>query len=237
MKRRVARPIALTGAVWLLAAPLAFGPAACGSHDDGSAADAAADAITVPMPDSGDEQVLRGWASVNARGCPDCHQSPDLSDGILSGQTTVAPNTPPGTMAYGSNLTPDPDTGMDGWDAAAIVTAIRQGIKDQGQPLCAPMPKVKDMSDDEAHAIAAYLQSLVAVHRDIPASLCGQSPGGGSDGALPGDDGGASVDASTDASDAGADAPAVDAGDDASVDSANDAPGDTSFASDSSGGG
>ena len=29
----------------------------------------------------------------------------------------------PGTAAYASNLTPDPDTGLDGWTAAAIATA------------------------------------------------------------------------------------------------------------------
>jgi hypothetical protein len=164
----------------LLASPAALAVWACSSGaSQGASADDAG--LTVPAPDSGDEQVLRGWSAVNARGCPECHEPPDASDGILSGQTTLSPGTAPGTTAYGTNLTPDPDTGLDAWDAATIARAIRQGYGDQGQRLCSPMPRFIDMHDDEAYAIAAYLQSLVAVHRDIPPSVCGTAEDDGGD--------------------------------------------------------
>jgi mono/diheme cytochrome c family protein len=128
-------------------------------HADGGASDAGTE------PDS---PVLLGELAVEQRNCAQCHQSPDPADGVLSGQTTPVP----GTQAYGSNLTPDPDTGMDAWSADAIVAAITQGVDPQGNALCPAMPAYSDMTADEASAIAAYLQSLTPVWRPIPASVC-----------------------------------------------------------------
>jgi hypothetical protein len=112
----------------------------------------------------------QGYVAVQLRKCGDCHQSFDPSDGVLSGQSRPAK----GTQSYGSNLTPDPDTGMDAWDAGSIVTAILSGANDQGHPLCPPMPLWADagMTVDEALAIAAYLQTLTPVRHVVPASTC-----------------------------------------------------------------
>jgi hypothetical protein len=115
-----------------------------------------------------DSPVTRGALAVEQRNCGKCHQSPDPLDGVLSGQTTPVASS----QAYGSNLTPDPDTGMDAWDAGAIVAALTQGIDSQGNPLCPAMPVYCDMTPDEATSIAAYLQSLVPVWHPIPASTC-----------------------------------------------------------------
>jgi hypothetical protein len=130
-----------------------------GSDDAGSAPD-----VDVDSPSG------QGMLAVQARQCGQCHQSPDPDDGVLSGQTTPVS----GTHAYGSNLTPDPDTGMDAWDAGSIALAIlsRQGV--DGGTLCSAMPSYADagMGQDEALAIAAYLQSLTPVWRPIPPSSC-----------------------------------------------------------------
>lgn len=119
-----------------------------------------------------DSPTGQGMLAVQARQCGQCHQSPNPADGVLSGQTTPVP----GTHAYGSNLTPDPDTGMDAWDAGSIAEAImaQQGL--DGGSLCPAMPAYADggMGKDEALSIAAYLQSLVPVWRPIPASTCGR---------------------------------------------------------------
>jgi nicotinate dehydrogenase subunit B len=116
----------------------------------------------------------RGYAAVQARGCGECHQSPDPRDGVLSGQTTPRP----GTRSYGSNLTPDPDTGMDAWDAGSIAAAVLYGADDQGALLCPPMPAFVEagMAPDEALSIAAYLQSLTPVWHLVPASECVRPP-------------------------------------------------------------
>jgi mono/diheme cytochrome c family protein len=123
-----------------------------------------------PTSDAG-PTVAQGAAFVRARQCGECHQSPDLGDGLLSGQATPIP----GTRSYGANLTPDPDTGMDAWDAASIGEAVLHGVDNQGAPLCSAMPTYADagMGSDEALAIAAYLRSLTPVWHSVPASTCG----------------------------------------------------------------
>ncbi len=110
-----------------------------------------------------------------------------------------------GTMAFGPNLTPDPDTGLDGWSAAAIAAAIRTGVDVDHQQLCATMPRFADMKDDEAAAIAAYLRFLTAAHHAIPDSLCPPLK------VLDAGDDGASKDASDGAADGGASDAASDA--------------------------
>jgi hypothetical protein len=152
-----------------LSASLAW-PLACSSSDDTTPPPAAdsGPAPAVPRPPTTDPVVLRGWQSVLSRDCPSCHQPPDASDGILSGQTSPRP----GTTAYAPNLTPDPDTGLDGWSATAIANAMRKGVDIDGIELCPTMPRFSDMKDDEAAAIASYLQFLTAVHHPIPESVC-----------------------------------------------------------------
>jgi hypothetical protein len=120
----------------------------------------------------GGELVAEGWAFVQQRGCPTCHQ--DL-DGTLSGQSTPRP----GTTAYPHNLTSDPATGLGAWADIEIVRALRYGFDPDDNPLCPPMPRFDGtdpgqpfMTDLEASAIVAYLRSLPAVQRARPPSYC-----------------------------------------------------------------
>jgi hypothetical protein len=119
-----------------------------------------------------------GAALVQRYQCGKCHQSPQPADGMLSGQTVPVP----GWRAYGSNLTPDPDTGMDAWPLRAIASAILKGSGVDGGRLCAAMPPYGDagMTDDEAQAIALYLQNLPPVWHAVPSGVC--QPGEGRDG-------------------------------------------------------
>jgi mono/diheme cytochrome c family protein len=131
-----------------------------GSADAGS---------SLPAPEADpDSGVGRGYASVVARGCAQCHEPDDPTDGVLAGQTTPVP----GTNDYGSNLTPDPDTGLDGWTPRDVTLAVRSGMALDGGTLCPSMTRYPDVSDDEGADVAAYLQSLVPVRRAIPASGC-----------------------------------------------------------------
>jgi hypothetical protein len=152
-------------AALLSAALLVILGGACHPHLRGQGGGEGDDAGTVDAS----SPVEMGRLAVAQRNCGSCHQSPDPSDGVLSGQTTPLPGAP---STYGSNLTPDPDTGLDGWSATDIAAALTQGIDAQGDPLCPSMPAYCDMGMDEALAIAAYLQSLPAVWHPIPASEC-----------------------------------------------------------------
>jgi hypothetical protein len=129
---------------------------------------------TPPAPDLGLQEAI-GQEFVAKRGCPTCHQSSKASDGTLSGQSTPMP----GTSAYPANLTPDTATGLGGWADIEIVRAMRYGVDNQQAPLCPPMPHFDGtdpsqpfMTDVEANAIIAYLRSLPAVARTLPASQC-----------------------------------------------------------------
>jgi mono/diheme cytochrome c family protein len=108
--------------------------------------------------------VATGEQAVTQFACKSCHGND------LSGDTKAQPNS----MAYPPNLTPDPDTGLGGWDTPTIVKAILDGIDDEGATLCV-MPKFRasGMTEAQANAIAAYLKSIPAVTKDIPESDCG----------------------------------------------------------------
>jgi mono/diheme cytochrome c family protein len=127
-------------------------------------------ATAVAKPDAGVDASIEelGRQFLAKRACGDCHQSSDPKDGILTGQSQPRP----GTTAYPKNLTPDPDTGIDAWTDEQYITAMREGLDDQGDQLCGTMPKFPDMTDDEGRAIAAYLRSLTPVWRSIPESTC-----------------------------------------------------------------
>ena len=160
--RRLARLVAVAAS---MATMVACNMPAGATGDDASAGDAGLVADVNTESTAG-----QGYLAVEARGCGQCHQSPDPHDGVLSGQTTAVP----GTTAYGSNLTPDPDTGMDAWDAGTIARAVLHGVDDRSQPLCPSMPPYADagMSAAEALAIATYLQTLIPVWHAVPPSRC-----------------------------------------------------------------
>jgi hypothetical protein len=84
---------------------------------------------------------------------------------------------PPGFKTYPANLTPDPDTGLGQWTAQDIFNALRNGKDRDGQYLCPPMPwpALRNLTDADIWAIAAYLKNIKAVQNEIPESE-GPSP-------------------------------------------------------------
>src|SRR5215831_10970891 len=88
----------------------------------------------------------RGAYLVNGvGGCNNCHtpRGPGgatdlLLDKRLSGSTQTF-QTPQYTVK-GSNLTPDPETGLGSWTDAQIKTAIMTGKSKDGHPLAPNMP-------------------------------------------------------------------------------------------------
>lgn len=142
----------------------------CGSHGGAGNDVGAFPADAAPTP-------ALGYAAVQARHCANCHQSTNPQDGVLSGQVTPVA----GTQSYGSNLTPDPETGMDAWDAGTIAASVLDAIDDQGSALCPAMPAYEDegMTMDEAVSIAIYLQGLTPVWHHVPPSACAAQPAEG----------------------------------------------------------
>ena len=110
-------------------------------------------------------RVNHGRYLVEIAGCGTCH-----TDGALIGESSavrllagshlgIAYTNPfrdsfPG-VAYPSNLTPDPRTGLGNWSDAQIAAAIRSGdlASDPGHLMVMPWPLYQHMSDEDVNAI------------------------------------------------------------------------------------
>jgi mono/diheme cytochrome c family protein len=80
-------------------------------------------------------------------------------------------NTPFGII-YGSNLTPDPKTGIGLWSLQAFARAMREGVSRDGSHLFPAFPyyAFTKLSDADIEALYAYLMTLPAVSATKPAN-------------------------------------------------------------------
>jgi mono/diheme cytochrome c family protein len=139
---------------------------------DGASSDECA-ALRGSAPD--DASIQAGLALVGERHCQSCH------GGDLRGSASGL-GQPNGGVAYPSNLTPDPSTGLGCWTDDQIAHAILDGVDKDGATLCAPMPNFADAGLDRAStlAIVAYLRSLPPIAHPIPPTgTCSSPPDAG----------------------------------------------------------
>jgi mono/diheme cytochrome c family protein len=151
-----------------LALLLAVSLAACDGEDPAA------------TPDAGptqEEILARGRYLVNDVGqCSFCH-TPRLQDGSLD-QTKLFsgtllgdldPSNPDVGLIYTRNLTPHA-TGLLNASDADIMRVFREGKRTDGKFLVPVMPYwiFTNMTDDDLHAIIAYLRSLVPVDNLVP---------------------------------------------------------------------
>lgn len=122
-------------------------------------------------------QIERGRYLVQIAGCNDCHTpghflgNPD-PERFLGG-SDVGFELPGIGIVYGPNLTSDKATGLGTWSAQQIVDAIRTGATPEGRGLAPvmPWPNLAALTDADAFAIAAYLQSLDPVAHEVPGPI------------------------------------------------------------------
>jgi mono/diheme cytochrome c family protein len=113
------------------------------------------------------ELVRRGLQLAGVGGCSACHtrsEGPPLAGG-------VALATPFGTI-YGTNITPDPETGIGRWSEAAFKRAMREGLDREGRHLYPAFPydHFVRMTDEDLHALYAYLMTRDPVVAQAPAN-------------------------------------------------------------------
>jgi len=78
----------------------------------------------------------------------------------------------PWGTSFGSNLTPDPETGIGDWTFEVFSESLRTGMYvGEIRPYLPPMPTYDQMTDEELHAIFAYLRSIDPVRNEVPAPL------------------------------------------------------------------
>jgi len=119
-------------------------------------------------------QIERGKYLVSVIPCTDCHTpgtflgKPDMSRYL--GGSDVGFEVPGLGVFYGSNLTPDKETGLGNWTIQQIATAITTGKAADGHMLAPPMPvdSLKHLTKADALAIAAYLKTLPPIKNKVP---------------------------------------------------------------------
>jgi len=125
-----------------------------------------------PAAMTAEQKVARGAYIMGTYSCGDCH-----TPGSLYG----APDTTrrfsgselgwvgPWGVVYAANLTPD-STGLAAWSEDQIVNVFKTGIRPDGRQLAPIMPwmALSHMTDDDLHAIVAYLKSLPPVKHVAP---------------------------------------------------------------------
>jgi mono/diheme cytochrome c family protein len=75
--------------------------------------------------------------------------------------------------AYGSNITPDPETGIGKWTDQQIIDAIRVGKRPDGSIIGPPMPmrQYREIAEDDVKAMVAYLRALKPIANEVPKSV------------------------------------------------------------------
>jgi mono/diheme cytochrome c family protein len=113
------------------------------------------------------EAVARGEVLAAEGHCASCH----TSAGGMEYAGGYAVNTPFGTI-YGTNITPDPKTGIGRWSLEAFTRAMREGVSRDGSHLFPAFPyyAFTKLSDDDVQALYAYLMTRPAVSARSPAN-------------------------------------------------------------------
>ena len=122
------------------------------------------------------EAIERGRYLAEAMtGCIACHSPIDESrpgDFPQAGLEYTGRVWPVGSGFPGKivapNISPDPETGIGNWTDGEIVRAIREGVSRDGRPLFPLMnyPGYRDLTDEDALAIVAYLRTRKPIRRD-----------------------------------------------------------------------
>lgn len=124
----------------------------------------------VPLPARADfaaGDIERGGALALIGNCSSCHTAPGGRP--FAGGVPIA--TQFGTL-YGSNITPDPATGIGHWSHAAFVRAMREGVARDGSHLYPAFPydHFSRVTDGDLAALYAYLMTRMPARGGPPAN-------------------------------------------------------------------
>jgi mono/diheme cytochrome c family protein len=121
--------------------------------------------------------IERGrYLFVNLCDCGGCHSPRDftrLGAPVVEaerGQGAVMPLAGLPGRIVASNITPDPETGIGAWSDGEKIRAIREGVSRDGRALYPLMPyqRYRLMSDEDAQALVAFLNSLKPIRNPLP---------------------------------------------------------------------
>jgi mono/diheme cytochrome c family protein len=118
-----------------------------------------------PPPTFPADSVSRGELLAAVGHCESCHTRPGGAP--YAGGYGV--NTPFGTI-YGTNITPDPETGIGLWSLEAFTRAMREGVRRDGAHLFGAFPywAFTQLSDADIGALYAFCMTGPAVKATVP---------------------------------------------------------------------
>jgi mono/diheme cytochrome c family protein len=133
----------------------------------------------VPPPsnvkfDRSPERLARGkYLNDHVVGCTTCHTKRDWNrfSGPIKEEVLGAGGEPfhlgPAGILYSKNITP---AGIGSWTDGELLRAVTQGVSKDGTPLfpLMPYPHYGAMSEDDVHAVLAYIRTLKAVEGTAP---------------------------------------------------------------------
>jgi hypothetical protein len=121
--------------------------------------------LGMPVPQM--ERMLSG----HPEGAPDPASTIAGHDQAVIGPTFTAFRLPFGVV-YSANITPDAETGIGNWTEPQFVATMRTGqhMGLRGRPVLPPMPwmTLRELSDDDLHAIWAYLRTVPPRKNRVP---------------------------------------------------------------------
>ncbi len=141
-------------------------PASASAGAEG--AEDAAPAEALAGAEGAADRLQQGAYLLRAGGCVSCHTEDRDDAPFLAGGRAI--ESPFGTF-YGSNITPDPETGIGGWTEEDFVRALRHGRSPAGDHYYPVFPYTAftRMRREDISALWAYLQTVEPVHQPAPA--------------------------------------------------------------------
>ena len=124
--------------------------------------------IERPGPESfSAESIAHGETLAAAGHCASCHTRPG-GESFAGGYGV---NTPFG-IVYGTNITPDPKTGIGAWPFEAFLRAMREGVTRDGSHLFPAFPynAYTKLTDSDVRSLYAYLMTRQPVSARAPSN-------------------------------------------------------------------
>jgi mono/diheme cytochrome c family protein len=125
--------------------------------------------------DTSPERLARGeYLAEHVVGCSTCHTQRDWTkfSGPAKRELMGAGGEPfnlgPAGLLYSTNITP---AAIGSWTDGELLRAVTQGVSKDGTPLfpLMPYPHFGAMSEDDVHAVLAYVRSWKAIEGSAPA--------------------------------------------------------------------
>lgn len=128
----------------------------------------------IPNPNPNDKVAFGKYIATAKFECYSCHSAdfktvdimnPENSGGYFGGGNPLLREDE--SIILSPNLTMDKETGLGNWTEEEFIRTVKTGIRPDGRPATAyPMIPFTEMTEEEASAVWAYLQTLPVIRNE-----------------------------------------------------------------------